>query len=178
MGADRDETRKSLEAVQYRLLIISFADILAAELVTVGTWQVTSDSALRDNETHVGCDKRGVGLSSSVFTPQQVFEARGRLICPSKTTSALTLDVGRRRKNQLDEESMFKRGNWAEGEGRGGVVGKCVAVKSIVSARAWHRKGPHGLSRHQSHDWAQDESMGSVGLKMLKFSTKYTTSVC
>ena len=73
-------------------------------------------------------------------------------------------------KNQRDEESVPKTGNWAEGEGRGGVVGKCV--KSIVSARAWRRKGPHGLSRHHRHDWAHDESMGSVGLKMFKFSTK------
>jgi hypothetical protein len=29
-----------------------------------------------------------------------------------------------REKIQLHEESVFKSGNWAEGEGRGGVVGR------------------------------------------------------
>lgn len=34
------------KAVQYSLLIISFAEILTAEQVAVGTWQVTGDSTL------------------------------------------------------------------------------------------------------------------------------------
>lgn len=62
---------------------------------------------------------------------------------------------------------------------RGGAGwSEVCGLKSIVSARAWRRKGLHGLSRHQCHDWAHDESMGSVGLKRFKFSTKSTASVC
>lgn len=39
------------------------------------------------------------------------------------------LDEGE--KNQPDEESVLKTGNWADGEGRGGVVGKCVASSPL-----------------------------------------------
>lgn len=81
------------------------------------------------------------------------------------------LDEGE--KNQLeDEESAIKSGNWAEGEGRGGVVGKCVASSPLYQRVHGGGRAAHGLSRHQSHDWAHDKSMGSVGLKIPKISTK------
>lgn len=46
-------------------------------------------------------------------------------------------------KNQLDEESAFKSGNWAEDEGRGGVVGSvwpqvhCISACMAEEGPAW-----------------------------------------
>lgn len=56
----------------------------------------------------------------------------GGLYVPLQQLVSSLFDVGRRRKKtNWTKESVIKSGNWAEGEGRGGVVGSGVASSPL-----------------------------------------------